>query len=91
MGLELSAEALLYRGEQIINMEKLFNLAHGASKESDNLPGVFQEQGLAHGPVKGLTVKYLSAMVQDFYKVMGWDEAGIPTAETLKRLKLEKI
>ncbi len=90
-GLSLSAEALLYRGEQLVNMEKLFNLAHGASKESDNLPGVFQEQGLPHGSVKGLTVKDLSAMVQDFYKVMGWDEAGIPTGETLKRLKLEEI
>ncbi|ACN17464.1 tungsten-containing aldehyde ferredoxin oxidoreductase [Desulforapulum autotrophicum HRM2] len=90
-GLELSAQELFYRGEQLINMEKLFNLAHGASLENDNLPGLFQEKGLPHGPVKGLLVEDLSVMVQDFYTVMGWDEAGIPTGETLKRLKLEEI
>lgn len=90
-GLDLSAGEMLLIGERLINMEKLFNLAHGASRSCDNLPDVFKEKGLPHGPVEGVIVNGLSNMVQDFYGAMGWDEEGVPVPGTLERLKLKKI
>jgi len=90
-GLDLSAADMLLIGERVINMEKIFNLAHGASREWDNLPETFQKEGLLKGPVKGVTVDDLSLMVQDFYRSMGWDKEGVPTRRNRKRLKLENL
>jgi len=87
-GLDLSATDLMATGEWLINMEKIFNIAHGTTRGDDNLPGVFQTQGLPHGPVQGVIVKDLDTMVQDFYGAMGWDQEGLPTPETLERLGL---
>lgn len=87
-GLELSPADLMDIGERLINMEKQFNLTHGADRDSDNLPRLFREQGLPRGPVRGETVKDLPIMVADFYRVMGWDENGVPLPETLDRLSI---
>ena len=88
IGLDISAKEMLYIGERLINMEKIFNLTHGASKSSDNLPDLFLKKGLTKGPVEGMIVNDLLEMVQAFYDVMGWDKEGVPTLETLERLKL---
>jgi len=48
---------------------------------------------LSKGPLKGAKLdrtKY-DVMLQRYYKKRGWDERGIPTKTTLKRLGLEDI
>jgi aldehyde:ferredoxin oxidoreductase len=39
------------------------------------------------GPAKGQVVD-LATMLEEYYEYRGWDAAGVPLAETLKRLKL---
>ncbi|CAB1085223.1 Tungsten-containing aldehyde:ferredoxin oxidoreductase (EC [Olavius algarvensis Delta 1 endosymbiont] len=87
-GLDLSTADLFFIGERLVNLEKLFNLRHGSDFHADNLPDLFVNQPLTEGPAKGLKVN-LEPMVQDFYHCMGWDEKGIPTSDTLRRLGLE--
>lgn len=82
-GLDLSPDDLMHIGERIINMEKCFNLAHGADSSHDNLPALFRETGLDHGPVKGQTVTDLPDMVAEFYRIMGWDENGVPRGHSV--------
>ncbi|MBI2871710.1 MAG: hypothetical protein HYY00_00785 [Chloroflexi bacterium] len=45
------------------------------------------------GPSKGLSIgPYLPAMVDEYYRQMGWDVAtGLPTPQTLRRLGMEEF
>jgi len=86
-GLELTKERLLFIGERIVNMEKLFNLRFGATSELDTLPEKFLTEPIGEGPSSGAKVD-LEPMVREFYRIMGWDEQGVPLAETLAALNL---
>jgi aldehyde:ferredoxin oxidoreductase len=86
-GLDLTRERLLYVGERIVNMEKLFNLRFGATSDLDTLPEKFLNDPIGEGPSTGAMVD-LKPMVRDFYKVMGWDERGVPRPETLSAFNL---
>jgi aldehyde:ferredoxin oxidoreductase len=88
-GWDLDAEALALAGERIVNLEKLFNLRHGAGREDDDLPDRFTEERVTDpGPTQGMTVD-TRKLVADFYAAMGWDERGRPTPEKLGELGLE--
>jgi len=86
-GFSLSPLDLFRIGERIINMEKLFNLRCGASAALDTLPEKFIGERIAEGPSKG-TKADIAPMIQDFYRIMGWDETGVPLTATLKGLGL---
>jgi aldehyde:ferredoxin oxidoreductase len=85
--LELDKGRLLFIGERIVNMEKLFNLRFGATADLDTLPDKFLQEPIGEGPSTGAKVD-LVPMVQDFYRSMGWDEKGVPLPETLITLQL---
>ncbi|MBF0201297.1 MAG: aldehyde ferredoxin oxidoreductase [Desulfamplus sp.] len=85
-GIKLSSRDLFQIGEGIVTMEKLFNAAHGATAEDDTLPGAFMTQTLTNNCVKGQVVHGLDAMVQEFYRLMEWDERGNPQGKLLERL-----
>ncbi len=87
-GWPLTAADLLTIGERILNMERLFNLRHGATRADDDLPDRFTEEPLPDGPTQGMTVP-IQPMVRDFYAAMGWDDEGRPTPEKLRELGLE--
>jgi aldehyde:ferredoxin oxidoreductase len=86
-GLEIDKGRLLFIGERIVNMEKLFNLRFGATADLDTLPDKFLQEPIGEGPSTGAKVD-LVPMVQDFYRSMGWDEKGVPLPETLITLQL---
>ena len=58
----------------------------------DENPPRFYEP-LPSGPYKGKAPdkEEVKKMKQEYYKVMGWDEKGVPTSETLKKLGLENV
>lgn len=85
-GIDLSSRELFVIGERIINIEKLFNIACGATMLNDTLPEIFQTEGLPEGSVKGEKVHSLSDMVKEFYQLMEWNSEGYPTEELLNRL-----
>jgi aldehyde:ferredoxin oxidoreductase len=90
-GLDLDAGDLLRAGERIVNLERLFNLRHGADRADDDLPDRFVEERIAHpGPTQGMTVD-IGRMVADFYRAMSWDENGVPTPAKLQELGLEAL
>jgi aldehyde:ferredoxin oxidoreductase len=47
------------------------------------------EEPVPEGPSKGYVV-HLEPMLEEYYRARGWNEEGIPTQETLKRLGLEE-
>ena len=53
----------------------------------DSLPKRFLREPLDGGPHKGM-VADVEPMVRAYYKVRGWNEAGVPAPELLERLGL---
>jgi len=82
-----SMEKLTTMGERIWNMERLFNNAAGFTAKDDDLPPRLKTEPAKTGPAKG-KVNEIDKMRPEYYKVRGWDEKGVPTKETLKRLGL---
>jgi len=97
-GLELSAKEIWDIAERCNNLERLFNLREGLTrndlKKGDMLNHrYFDEPCLRGAPeVVGVTIdrKKFKKMIDEFYEYHGWDENGVPTPETLKRLGLDK-
>lgn len=90
-GLEITSEELLKIGERIHNLERAFNALHaGFDRKDDYLPERFFKEPIKSGPYKGekLDRKKFDKMLDENYRIHGWDEKGIPKRETLKRLGL---
>ena len=82
-----SMEKITIMGERIWNMERLFNNAAGFTAKDDDLPPRLKTEPAKTGPAKG-KVSGIDTMRPEYYKLRGWDEKGVPTKETLKRLGL---
>jgi len=87
-GIPYDEEELLLAGERIWNLERLFNLKAGITKESDTLPKRFMEEPIPSGPSKG-EVNDLYKMIPEYYKLRGWDSDGKPTDDKLTELSLK--
>jgi len=74
-------------GERIWNMERQYNLAAGMTAKDDDLPPRLKTEPAKTGPAKGL-VNGIDKMKPEYYKVRGWDAAGVPERATLERLGL---
>jgi len=77
-------------GERITTIARLFNNREGFTKNDDTLPERELKEALSAGPAKGETVN-LDLMRSEYYQLMGWNEVGIPSDDTLKRLQLTEI
>lgn len=90
-GWDISREQLLEIGERIWNIERLFNVRDGLGRKHDMPPRLWVEP-IKEGMYKGIGVdldKY-EKLLDEYYDLHGWDREGNPTAETLKRLNLER-
>jgi aldehyde:ferredoxin oxidoreductase len=86
-GLDFTHESMLKAGERIWNLERLFNLRAGLTKEDDTLPRRMLEEPAPRGPAKGHVVP-LAEMLEEYYRLRGWDADGVPTEEKLRELEL---
>lgn len=85
-GWPIDASELFIGGERIVNLERLFNLKHGASAADDRLPDMFFEKDYNAGQEPSKPHAWMEPMVQEFYDVMGWDRQGHPTPQKLMEL-----
>lgn len=78
--------------KRIITVMRAFNIREGGvSRKDDVLPERLRKEPLPEGPKKGaiFSDEDTKKMQDDYYAYYGWDANGIPTEETLKRLKLD--
>ncbi len=73
-------------GERGYNLERYLDSRFGASAKADTLPGRLTDEPQDPGDPR--TVVPLDTMKKTYYKARGWDENGIPTKKTLKKLKI---
>ncbi|MEA2074845.1 MAG: aldehyde ferredoxin oxidoreductase family protein [Euryarchaeota archaeon] len=82
-GADYTSEDFMLVGERIWNVERLYNIWEGFSKDDDTLPERFFED-----EVNGRVIdreEFLKTC-DEYYRMRGWDENGVPTERTLKRL-----
>jgi aldehyde:ferredoxin oxidoreductase len=77
-------------GERISTMARLFNVREGFARAADTLPARNLIQPLAVGSAGGQVVD-LEPMLDEYYRIMGWDAQGIPTQDRLKDLEITKL
>jgi aldehyde:ferredoxin oxidoreductase len=85
-GMNLKYAEMVKVGERITNIERLFNLREGYTRKEDDLPERFLEP-LHEGQSKGQTFD-AARMLDNYYKLRGWDDQGVPTKEKLRSLSL---
>lgn len=84
----IDPQKLLEIGERIINLERLFNLRHGATSEDDRLPRLVLKTKRGSKGKSPHAKNWLEPMKLEFYQAMGWDQQGRPSKAKLKELDL---
>jgi aldehyde:ferredoxin oxidoreductase len=85
-GVPMSMSDFIELGERIFNLERMFNLREGMTKEADTLPKRLLKESTFPGIKGGVP---LEAMLPQYYRARGWNQDGIPTEATLKRLRIQ--
>jgi aldehyde:ferredoxin oxidoreductase len=90
-GWDVSAEELIQSTDRIFTLTRMFNLREGFTRKDDDLPQR-EKEPIESGPMAGRYIKDddLQKMIDDYYRLRGWDEEGVPKKETLKQLGLEE-
>jgi aldehyde:ferredoxin oxidoreductase len=86
-GMNYSLEEVCAVGERIFNAERLFLSMAGFSRKDDTLPARIVSEPMSDGPAKGMVCR-LDEMLDEYYRLRGWDANGIPTENKLKELGL---
>ncbi len=86
LGIRISLEELLKIGERIFNLKRIFNVRCGIDRTADKIPPKLKTI-LSKGPAKNHELT-IDSMLNEYYKLRGWDENGIPTKEKLMELNI---
>ncbi|SHH52261.1 aldehyde ferredoxin oxidoreductase family protein [Clostridium grantii] len=85
-GWDLDKEELIKIGERIFNLKRMYLVRDGQSRKDDKLPQRMRKRRMTGGSANN--IPDIDSMLDRYYEIRGWDEFGIPTEETLKRLDL---
>jgi len=86
-GIKISNKEIFKAGERIYVLERYMNTREGISSKDDTLPEkLLKEFRLSDKKQKTIP---LNKMLTSFYKMRGFDENGIPTEKTLKKLGID--
>jgi len=88
-GWNTTAWELMKTGERITTMARVFNIREGFGRKDDWLPERFFNPRTS-GALSDTAIdpeKFREA-IDTYYKMMGWDENGVPTREKLEELDI---
>ena len=90
-GLKMTAGELRTCAERIYTLERMLLVRDGMSRPDDTLPQRYFDEPVSEGPAKGSVVerKDFDSMLDENYRLHGWDNEGIPRKRTLSRLGIE--
>ena len=93
--MKLTPEQIMEVGERIYNVERLFNIREGATRKDDWLPDRYFDEptklGLPVARNKSIDRDKFKKMIDEYYQLHEWDEAGVPTHKFLKRLEISDL
>ena len=89
-GFHFSKESMFEVGERVVNLERAYLVREGIRRRDDYLPQRFLKESLPNGNSKG-SIFEMEPMLDEYYAQRGWDQRGIPTNATLKKLGLVHV
>lgn len=93
-GLEFTAEEIFRIGERGYNMERLFNIREGLTRDQDKLVDRYHDEptplGLPVARGRCIDRDKFTTMIDEYYQHHGWDHSGVPTKKKLKELALDQ-
>jgi len=88
-GWNTTAWELMKIGERVTNMARVFNIREGFKREDDWLPERFFHPKTSGALSKtSIDPEKLRNAIDTYYKMMGWDEEGVPIREKLEELDI---
>jgi len=92
-GIKMSEEDIFEAARRVINIERLYNMREGVRRESDTLPWRMMNEPIQikNGEILMNSADELNMMLDQYYKIRGWDETGLPLRETIKKYGLDTI
>jgi aldehyde:ferredoxin oxidoreductase len=75
-GIEYDQAGLQDVARRVADMTREFNVREGLTANDDVLPRLIHEKKLPDGC--GITTEELGQMLQDYYRLRGWDNKGVP-------------
>jgi aldehyde:ferredoxin oxidoreductase len=90
-GWNVTVDELQKVGARRLNLFRTFNAREGIDRKADKLPKKFFKTLKGEGPTAGiaLTHEEIDSAIDEYYRLAGWTNDGIPTAETLKKHDIE--
>jgi aldehyde:ferredoxin oxidoreductase len=91
-GLTFTTKELKTVGERIYTLERMMLVNDGFSRKDDTLPKRYFSEPVPEGPARGEIVlrNGFDKMLDEYYRLHGWDKNGIPKKTTLKKLGLDR-
>jgi aldehyde:ferredoxin oxidoreductase len=89
-GLAFTPKELKMVGERIYTLERMMLVKGGISRQDDTLPKRYFNEPIPDGPARGevISQEEFDKMLDEYYRLHGWEENGIPKKRNLKRLGL---
>ena len=87
LGMPMNFGSFLRHGERGYNLERAVSARFGVSAKDDSLPRRVTDT--PQDPNDPSTRVPLEQMKEQYYKARGWSRDGLPTARTLRKLKIE--
>jgi aldehyde:ferredoxin oxidoreductase len=90
-GWDITVDELMEVGKRRLNLFRTFNAREGLDRKADKLPKKFFKQLQGAGPTAGiaLTQAEVDTAIDEYYRLAGWTNDGIPTRETLQKHDIE--
>jgi aldehyde:ferredoxin oxidoreductase len=87
-GWDVTLDELMQVGARRLNLMRMFNAREGFDRKQDKLPKKFFKALGGTGPTAGiaLTHEEFEAALDEYYRLAGWTNEGIPTPATLQKL-----
>ncbi|MFA5851274.1 MAG: aldehyde ferredoxin oxidoreductase family protein [Spirochaetales bacterium] len=89
-GWNMGMEEFFKAGERIFNLKRLYNASRGANRKDDRLPKRILHEPKGGGAGQNLPPDF-EASLDDYYRLRGWTNNGIPTLAKIEELDLPGI
>jgi aldehyde:ferredoxin oxidoreductase len=86
-GWDVTVDELMEVGKRRLNLFRTFNSREGLDRKADKLPKKFFKQLQGAGPTAGvaLSTEEIESAIDEYYRLAGWTNEGVPTRETLQK------
>jgi len=90
-GWDMDVQEAMRIGRRAVNLLRAFNIRHGISPNLD-APSTRYGSTPIDGPAAGVSIQPAwDGMLANYYRLLGWDEKGVPRRETLEALGIGHV